>query len=80
MSCDHQVNGTKTRDFDCCMTVPLIAEAGNNLRMVICRNPLLVQARGITDSDVGDRSNNITGDLKASSNQKHCELLSKGKT
>ncbi|XP_025107454.1 glutamate receptor-interacting protein 1-like [Pomacea canaliculata] len=36
-----QVNGTKTRDFDCCMTVPLIAEAGNNLRMVICRNPLL---------------------------------------
>ncbi|XP_067683698.1 glutamate receptor-interacting protein 1-like isoform X1 [Haliotis asinina] len=38
-----QVNRVKTRDFDCCLTVPLIAEAGNKLHMVVCRNPLLRQ-------------------------------------
>lgn len=38
-----QVNSVKTRDFDCRMAVPLISEAGNNLDLVISRNPLASQ-------------------------------------
>ncbi|XP_061517693.1 glutamate receptor-interacting protein 1 isoform X1 [Anopheles gambiae] len=32
-----QVNGTKTQDFDCCLTVPLIAAAGDKIELVIQR-------------------------------------------
>uniref|UniRef100_A0A672V8H2 Glutamate receptor interacting protein 1 n=1 Tax=Strigops habroptila TaxID=2489341 RepID=A0A672V8H2_STRHB len=35
-----QVNHVRTRDFDCCLVVPLIAESGNKLELVISRNPL----------------------------------------
>uniref|UniRef100_A0A8C7R293 Glutamate receptor interacting protein 2a n=1 Tax=Oncorhynchus mykiss TaxID=8022 RepID=A0A8C7R293_ONCMY len=35
-----QVNRARTRDFDCCLTVPLITEAGDSLDLVIRRNPL----------------------------------------
>uniref|UniRef100_A0A673ZKA3 Glutamate receptor interacting protein 2a n=1 Tax=Salmo trutta TaxID=8032 RepID=A0A673ZKA3_SALTR len=35
-----QVNRARTRDFDCCLTVPLITEAGDSLDLVISRNPL----------------------------------------
>uniref|UniRef100_A0A8C8JST6 PDZ domain-containing protein n=1 Tax=Oncorhynchus tshawytscha TaxID=74940 RepID=A0A8C8JST6_ONCTS len=35
-----QVNRVRTRDFDCCLTVPLITEAGDRLDLVIRRNPL----------------------------------------
>ncbi|XP_053481718.1 glutamate receptor-interacting protein 2a isoform X2 [Ictalurus furcatus] len=35
-----QVNHVRTRDFDCCLAVPLIAEAGDQLQLVISRNPL----------------------------------------
>ena len=49
-----QVNGCKTRDFDCRMTVPLIAEASNKLNLVICRNPLLRQSAANRDSLVLD--------------------------
>ncbi|KAL3851669.1 hypothetical protein ACJMK2_015398 [Sinanodonta woodiana] len=35
-----QVNGKKTRNMDCFMVVPLIAEAGNHLELVVCRNIL----------------------------------------
>ncbi|XP_017779510.1 PREDICTED: glutamate receptor-interacting protein 1, partial [Nicrophorus vespilloides] len=34
-----QVNDTKTQDFDCCLTVPLIASAGDRIELVIARNP-----------------------------------------
>nr|XP_015096090.2 glutamate receptor-interacting protein 1 isoform X2 [Vicugna pacos] len=34
-----QVNHVRTRDFDCCLVVPLIAESGNKLDLVISRNP-----------------------------------------
>lgn len=34
-----QVNHVRTRDLDCCLTVPLIIEAGLNLDLVISRNP-----------------------------------------
>ncbi|XP_062539767.1 glutamate receptor-interacting protein 2 isoform X2 [Armigeres subalbatus] len=37
-----QVNGTKTQDFDCCLTVPLIAAAGDKIDLVIQR-PLTVE-------------------------------------
>ncbi|CAH0555415.1 unnamed protein product [Brassicogethes aeneus] len=36
-----QVNDTKTQDFDCCLTVPLIASAGDRIELVIARNPYL---------------------------------------
>ncbi|XP_062418367.1 glutamate receptor-interacting protein 2-like isoform X2 [Pungitius pungitius] len=35
-----QVNRVRTRDLDCCLTVPLIIEAGHVLDLVISRNPL----------------------------------------
>ncbi|XP_073183953.1 glutamate receptor-interacting protein 1 isoform X5 [Lepidochelys kempii] len=39
----HKVNHVRTRDFDCCLVVPLIAESGNKLELVISRNPLASQ-------------------------------------
>uniref|UniRef100_A0A493TGN0 Glutamate receptor interacting protein 1 n=1 Tax=Anas platyrhynchos platyrhynchos TaxID=8840 RepID=A0A493TGN0_ANAPP len=44
-----QVNHVRTRDFDCCLVVPLIAESGNKLELVISRNPLASQ-KGIPSS------------------------------
>ncbi|KAM3925348.1 glutamate receptor-interacting protein 1 isoform 9-T9 [Leptodactylus fuscus] len=38
-----QVNHVRTRDFDCCLVVPLIAESGNKLDLVISRNPIASQ-------------------------------------
>ncbi|XP_071810478.1 glutamate receptor-interacting protein 1-like isoform X1 [Asterias amurensis] len=35
-----QINQTRTRDFDCCMVVPLIAESGNQLELGLSRTPL----------------------------------------
>ncbi|XP_022253084.1 glutamate receptor-interacting protein 1-like [Limulus polyphemus] len=32
-----QVNNTKTHDFDCCLTVPLIAAAGDRIELVVSR-------------------------------------------
>ncbi|XP_029139780.1 glutamate receptor-interacting protein 1 isoform X2 [Protobothrops mucrosquamatus] len=40
-----QVNHVRTRDFDCCLVVPLIAESGNKLELVISRNPLPSQKK-----------------------------------
>ncbi|XP_039198194.1 glutamate receptor-interacting protein 1 isoform X1 [Crotalus tigris] len=40
-----QVNHVRTRDFDCCLVVPLIAESGNKLELVISRNPLASQKK-----------------------------------
>lgn len=39
----HQINHVRTRDFDCCLVVPLIAESGNKLDLVISRNPVTTQ-------------------------------------
>lgn len=36
-----QINNTKTRDFDCCLAVPLIASVGDRIDLVISRNPLM---------------------------------------
>nr|XP_045595100.1 glutamate receptor-interacting protein 2-like isoform X5 [Procambarus clarkii] len=36
-----QVNDTRTHDFDCCLTVPLMAAAGDRLLLVVSRNPLV---------------------------------------
>uniref|UniRef100_A0A8C5RH49 Glutamate receptor interacting protein 1 n=1 Tax=Laticauda laticaudata TaxID=8630 RepID=A0A8C5RH49_LATLA len=41
-----QVNHVRTRDFDCCLVVPLIAESDNKLELVISRNPLASQKKG----------------------------------
>ncbi|XP_056000816.1 glutamate receptor-interacting protein 1-like isoform X3 [Ostrea edulis] len=35
-----QVNGKRTKDFDCALTIPLITEAGNSLHLIISRNPI----------------------------------------
>ncbi|XP_068237802.1 glutamate receptor-interacting protein 2 isoform X2 [Palaemon carinicauda] len=34
-----QVNDTRTHDFDCCLTVPLMAAAGDRMVLVVSRNP-----------------------------------------
>uniref|UniRef100_A0A8C9W4G1 Glutamate receptor interacting protein 1 n=1 Tax=Scleropages formosus TaxID=113540 RepID=A0A8C9W4G1_SCLFO len=36
-----QINHVRTRDYDCNLVVPLIAESGNKLDLVISRNPLV---------------------------------------
>ncbi|KAK7066747.1 Glutamate receptor-interacting protein 1 [Halocaridina rubra] len=35
-----QVNDTRTHDFDCCLTVPLMAAAGDRMVLIVSRNPL----------------------------------------
>ncbi|XP_006236957.1 glutamate receptor-interacting protein 2 isoform X3 [Rattus norvegicus] len=40
-----QVNHVRTRDFDCCLAVPLLAEAGDILELVVSRNPLAQSRR-----------------------------------
>ncbi|KAM4821091.1 glutamate receptor-interacting protein 2 isoform 2-T2 [Thomomys bottae] len=40
-----QVNHVRTRDFDCGLAVPLLAEAGDVLELVISRNPLAQSRR-----------------------------------
>ncbi|XP_044272032.1 glutamate receptor-interacting protein 2 isoform X2 [Tribolium madens] len=45
-----QVNDTKTKDFDCCLTVPLIASAGDRIELLIARNPYL----NFTERDLQD--------------------------
>lgn len=35
-----QVNGTKTMDFDCCLTVPLIAASGDKINLIVQRGIL----------------------------------------
>ncbi|XP_021563793.1 glutamate receptor-interacting protein 2-like, partial [Carlito syrichta] len=40
-----QVNHVRTRDFNCCLAVPLLAEAGDIVELVISRNPLAQGSR-----------------------------------
>ncbi|XP_072438790.1 glutamate receptor-interacting protein 2 isoform X2 [Chiloscyllium punctatum] len=51
-----QVNHVRTRDFDCCLTVPLISESGDRLDLVVSRNPLALTTR--TRSEDCERSRN----------------------
>uniref|UniRef100_A0A673ZIM7 Glutamate receptor interacting protein 2a n=1 Tax=Salmo trutta TaxID=8032 RepID=A0A673ZIM7_SALTR len=53
-----QVNRARTRDFDCCLTVPLITEAGDSLDLVISRNPL-AQADNGPPQDCEDPSDSL---------------------
>jgi hypothetical protein len=46
----HQVNGSRTEDFDCCLTVPLIAAAGDKMELVVARNPFGAVAHHLTHS------------------------------
>ncbi|KAJ8257948.1 hypothetical protein GJAV_G00191490 [Gymnothorax javanicus] len=41
-----QVNHVRTRDFDCCLVVPLITESGSKLELVLSRNPLVQAVMG----------------------------------
>ncbi|XP_055021978.1 glutamate receptor-interacting protein 2a isoform X2 [Boleophthalmus pectinirostris] len=45
-----QVNRVRTRDLDCCLTVPLILESGQRLDLVISRNPVAVGHSGLLDN------------------------------
>uniref|UniRef100_A0A8C6WTP0 Glutamate receptor interacting protein 1 n=1 Tax=Neogobius melanostomus TaxID=47308 RepID=A0A8C6WTP0_9GOBI len=45
-----QINHVRTRDFDCCLVVPLIAESPNRLELVISRNPTHSLVTNHTDS------------------------------
>ncbi|VVC92247.1 unnamed protein product, partial [Leptidea sinapis] len=48
-----QVNGTRTVDYDCCLTVPLIASAGERLEIVVQR---LATSRDLKNHRVEDTS------------------------
>ncbi|KAJ0180144.1 hypothetical protein K1T71_004735 [Dendrolimus kikuchii] len=48
-----QVNGTRTVDYDCCLTVPLIAAAGDRLEIVVQR---LVTSRELRNQRLDDSS------------------------
>ncbi|KAG7228195.1 hypothetical protein INR49_013358 [Caranx melampygus] len=54
-----QVNHVRTRDLDCCLTVPLIMEAGDSLDLVISRNPLAAAADTGLSDDCEDPSNSL---------------------
>ncbi|XP_076864539.1 glutamate receptor-interacting protein 2 isoform X3 [Brachyhypopomus gauderio] len=41
-----QVNHVRTRDFDCCLAVPLLTEAGDKLELVVSRSPLAQPSAG----------------------------------
>ncbi|XP_076266569.1 glutamate receptor interacting protein isoform X2 [Rhynchophorus ferrugineus] len=63
-----QVNDTKTVDFDCCLTVPLIASAGDRLELVVARNPYLSNTAdkdvaGISKMAYSSSQNTITKTL-----------------
>ncbi|XP_061837214.1 glutamate receptor-interacting protein 2-like isoform X2 [Nerophis lumbriciformis] len=51
-----QVNRVRTRDLDCCLTVPLIMEAGASLDLVISRNSMETGDTGGLLSDRNDPS------------------------
>ncbi|XP_074537236.1 glutamate receptor-interacting protein 2-like isoform X2 [Halichoeres trimaculatus] len=53
-----QVNRVRTRDLDCCLTVPLIIEAGDSLDLVISRNPLAAADNGLPN-DCDDPLNSL---------------------
>lgn len=53
-----QVNHVRTRDLDCCLTVPLIIEAGDSLELVISRNPVEA-VDTVLPVDCDDRSNSL---------------------
>lgn len=44
------MNRVRTRDLDCCLTVPLIIEAGDGLDLVISRNPLAAADTGLPNN------------------------------
>lgn len=52
------MNRVRTRDLDCCLTVPLIMEAGDSLELVISRNPLAA-ADAELPNDCDDPSNSL---------------------
>ncbi|XP_067907530.1 glutamate receptor-interacting protein 2 isoform X2 [Heterodontus francisci] len=51
-----QVNHIRTRDFDCCLTVPLISESGDRLDLVVSRNPLALTMRTRSEDCEGSRN------------------------
>ncbi|XP_038863429.1 glutamate receptor-interacting protein 2-like [Salvelinus namaycush] len=53
-----QVNRARTRDFDCCLAVSLITEAGDSLDLVISRNSL-AQADNGPPQDCEDPSDSL---------------------
>ncbi|KFR06606.1 Glutamate receptor-interacting protein 1, partial [Opisthocomus hoazin] len=69
-----QVNHVRTRDFDCCLVVPLIAESGNKLELVISRNPLAAQ-KGSSEqmSASGEWSDQSTNAFLQQSRHAHTE-------
>ncbi|XP_077449735.1 glutamate receptor-interacting protein 1 isoform X2 [Stigmatopora argus] len=53
-----QINHVRTRDFDCCLVVPLIAESPDRLDLVVSRNPadsLTNHSEGAADDGRGPR-------------------------
>ncbi|XP_062339274.1 LOW QUALITY PROTEIN: glutamate receptor-interacting protein 1-like [Osmerus eperlanus] len=51
-----QINHVRTRDFDCCLVVPLIAESGNKLELVISRGLASAQPAGELHNTPADLS------------------------
>lgn len=51
-----QINHVRTRDFDCCLVVPLIAESPNRLELVISRNP--ASSPSLLTNHAGGAANN----------------------
>ncbi|XP_065338536.1 glutamate receptor-interacting protein 1 [Cloeon dipterum] len=55
-----QVNKINTQDYDCCLTVPIIAKAGDKIELVIARNPFaMVLNKTEEDEWVADKPNSM---------------------
>lgn len=57
----------RTRDLDCCLTVPLIMEAGDRLDLVISRNPLATVA---VDSELANDCDGTSNSLLCFTNHR----------
>ncbi|XP_057710553.1 glutamate receptor-interacting protein 1 isoform X2 [Corythoichthys intestinalis] len=57
-----QINHVRTRDFDCCLVVPLIAESSDRLDLVVSRNPLTNHSEG---TDNGRAPRPVDGNKEA---------------
>ncbi|XP_067092608.1 glutamate receptor-interacting protein 2 [Osmerus mordax] len=58
-----QVNHVRTRDFDCCLAVPLITEAGDRLELVISRNPLAQESPPLPSAALHNHSHTRTSTM-----------------
>ncbi|XP_024913938.1 glutamate receptor-interacting protein 1 [Cynoglossus semilaevis] len=70
-----QINHVRTRDFDCCLVVPLIAESPNRLDLVISRNPTSSTPSSTLLANHNDGNTNNSHSSQPNNDLEHPEIL-----